>query len=181
MPSALSTRERRYFFAALAVAILILGSSFFAPKVSAWLRAEELLAIAFSTAFVLTLIALVAMARDAKLGKADLGLIVGILAVFVFAAVRMNLPEERSHLIEYAILSALLFEALRPQEDESGLLRAAFAAAILASLIGLLDELIQIAVPGRVFDIRDVSFNIGAAVGGVAILFVVARSRFRFE
>ncbi|MGN8225146.1 VanZ family protein [Gracilimonas sp. BCB1] len=176
-----TSREIRFLIAAVVVSLLILSTSLGAPVIAAWLRAENLLGFVFIFAFVLTLVSLGALAWDAKIGKVEIGIILSILAVFVFAAVRMNIPEERSHLVEYAIVSALFFEALISRQPLMTIIKAATFAVIIASFVGLLDEMLQYLVPGRVFDMRDLLFNVGAAIGGAALVSVIANARLKSD
>ena len=47
-------------------------------------------------------------------------------------------------------------------------------AVVLASAIGIVDELIQLIIPSRVFDPIDIGFNVFAAVMGVAVSSAIA-------
>lgn len=69
-------------------------------------------------------------------------------------------PAERTHLIEYGILAALIHQSLleRVRHGRHVPGPAALAVAVTA-LLGLFDEGIQAAIPSRVFDWFDVLFN----------------------
>ena len=65
--------------------------------------------------------------------------------------------EEALHLIQYGILSLLLFRAFRNRYGDRGVYPAAL---FLGALLGILDEVIQWAVPRRLFDFRDLFINV---------------------
>lgn len=83
----------------------------------------------------------------------------GFLAYF--AARRVRTPEEALHFIEYGVLGALLFRALAPRMPDPAVY---LCAAVLGSWIGLGDEALQWAMPGRFWDFRDVGLNTLAVV-----------------
>ncbi len=78
-------------------------------------------------------------------------------------------PEEAVHFVEYGALSALAWNALRHHLRDAGV---HLAAALLVSLLGLVDEAFQWAVPSRIWDLRDVAMNTGA---GVLVQLALAR------
>ena len=72
-------------------------------------------------------------------------------------------PIGRVHLVEYGLLSILILRALPPRN--AGRYLVAFA---IAATVGFADEIVQIAIPNRVFDWYDVGLNISAALLGSA-------------
>lgn len=82
-----------------------------------------------------------------------------------------------AHFIEYAILGALLYLALRASTQIS-LPVAIVVAALLASLYGITDEVHQMLVPGRTPDVLDwVTDTAGALVGAAVAAGVFSRRR----
>ena len=79
----------------------------------------------------------------------------------VFA--RMGIPEERTHLIEYGIVGALIFEALT-ERRQGAVVLPALLAMFLTSVFGAIDEFLQELIPNRVFDPRDIVFNTIAGI-----------------
>jgi len=75
--------------------------------------------------------------------------------------VRMQSWAERTHLIEYGIVAALIHQALqeRSRNGKKLALPVSALAMILTALLGTLDECIQAVLPNRVFDGRDIFFN----------------------
>ncbi len=99
---------------------------------------------------------------------AEIGIVLGALAVLVLSSLRMTIVE-RTHLVEYALVGVLVFEALRERLPAHQRLVATAAWAILITAgLGSIDELIQSLIPSRVFDWRDIGFNAGAGLGAVA-------------
>lgn len=81
------------------------------------------------------------------------------------------------HAAEYAGLSALLLHALLGTFTAIQPLTLAFGAMSGATIWGLIDEIHQAYVPGRVSDIRDLMADaIGAALG-VTLYYAVTRIR----
>ncbi len=75
--------------------------------------------------------------------------------VFAYFIMGLEIPEERIHFIQYSILSGLLIYAF-----------------LLSSSLGFIDEIIQYFLPTRYFDWRDVGFNIGGSLCGVALFLI---------
>ena len=79
-------------------------------------------------------------------------------------------PIERIHLPEYGVVAWLAWRALRVG---GAAVRSANAGAFaITAMAGLGDELIQLALPSRFFDWRDVVLN--AASGAVTLLLIAA-------
>lgn len=98
----------------------------------------------------------------------------GIAAAYLLVLVRMAIPTERSHLVEYGVLAIFIHEALRERALNGRRVPAsAWLAILAASLVGVFDECVQYALPGRVLDPVDMIFNTVAAfmaVGASAAL-----------
>lgn len=78
-------------------------------------------------------------------------------------------PAEKIHILEYVILSFLVYNALRL--DLNRFSKKLYVTGLLFCLAaGLIDELIQIYIPSRVFDWRDVLVNAGSSAVGFGII-----------
>ena len=89
----------------------------------------------------------------------ELLLVIGIITVYLLLFLRLGLPE-RSHLIEYSALCLTIHQALLERKKQGKQITyIGFWAFAITSLIGLIDEIIQIFIPNRVFDINDILFN----------------------
>ncbi len=77
----------------------------------------------------------------------------------------LSVPEERVHFLEYGALALLGRWAL---EHHLPPVAQAAAAWLIASLAGWGDELIQLILPDRVYDLRDVAVNSVAALLALA-------------
>ncbi len=85
--------------------------------------------------------------------------LLGMLAAYVLLFLRLGLAE-RSHLIEYAVLSIFIHRALEERSNNGkGPAKTRWIAFLLALTISLLDEGIQYFVPHRIFDLNDIIFN----------------------
>lgn len=94
----------------------------------------------------------------------NLVIAVGATAILLMLFLRTAVLAERSHLIEYAVLGTFVYAALA--ERDAGGRRVRFAwvwALALTTLVGTLDEAVQLLVPGRHFDPVDILFNFLAA------------------
>jgi len=79
-------------------------------------------------------------------------------------------PGEKFHMLQYGAFGALLFAALRVDLDPRGI--ALYAVGVpIGVAAGLTDELIQDALPNRVFTVHDVFVN----GGSVALVLALGR------
>ncbi len=103
---------------------------------------------------------------------------VGIMAVYLWAIVRIESPEERTHLIEYSLVAILIYQALIESKSNGRKVPSlAVLAIVVTALLGWLDEGFQAILPNRVYDIRDVGFN--ALAGLMAVIASLALARVR--
>ena len=124
------------------------------------LRERNLLQVSFALVVLLLVVALVAHWVKSRPGWAEIGVAIGVALAYLGTFLRMASPEERTHLIEYGIVAALIHQALleRLRNGRAVPMPAALTVSVTAAL-GVLDECIQAMLPNRVFDARDVGFN----------------------
>jgi VanZ family protein len=80
------------------------------------------------------------------------------------------LSDKAAHLLAYAALGASLLRALASGRSAGMTVRRMVAAAVLATLYGVSDELHQSFVPGRHPELMDlVADGIGGATGAVVL------------
>lgn len=118
---------------------------------------------------LLVLTAVVTQELKTRPGGAEIGVAAGVAAAYVLVFVRMSIPTERSHLIEYGVVALFIHEALAERARHGRRVPAQTLLAVLTTaLIGVVDECIQWFLPSRVFDPLDMAFNVLAAVMAVA-------------
>ena len=78
-----------------------------------------------------------------------------------------GIVRETAHGIEYFILGALVFNAMN----------AAIPSVILCAVYALSDEIHQISVPGRAFQIMDLFIDFIGIVFGVVVVMIIFRCR----
>jgi len=160
-----SRRERRLWIATLLVLIAIYATLGLAPRLAGLLRQSGLIGISFTLGLVLTAVAILLHGLRRRAGKTEVFVWVGIAAAYLLLFARIQLPEERSHLIEYSLVAVLIFEALRERKQQGRHVPLpALLALLISSLLGLVDEGIQALLPNRVFDPLDLLFNFLAAL-----------------
>ncbi len=142
------------------------------PLVEA-LRERHLLAVAVVLAMglVFALVAVVVgrLARGGRLERRQVLVVVLATGLLVLTAQLWSRPEERWHVVQYGLLGLLFFLAL------PGRRRRAAEALLLAVGAGWFDEGIQLILPDRVYDLRDVGLNAGAAAAGVLVAEITRR------
>ncbi len=100
--------------------------------------------------------------RRLRVRIADIAWLGGIAAgLMVWTRLLMGQPEEAVHFVQYGVLGVLLYRALRPHIDDPGVF---VAGALLGTIVGTVDEIIQWLVPDRYWDFRDLVLNGGASV-----------------
>ena len=176
-----SDRERRLWTWTLAVVVAIFSTLGLAATLAGILHDRGLIDSFFFFCFLLVLAAIVTQGLKTRPRGVEIGVALGIVAVYLLVIARMAIPAaERTHLIEYGVVAVLIYEALRERASQG---RRVPAPALLAvgatALVGVLDECIQAFLPNRVFDPQDILFNILAAVMAVAASMALAWARRR--
>ena len=92
---------------------------------------------------------------------AQFGWLTAILGVYIYLtfSLRSRWPAEAVHYVEYGVLSLLIYRAFSHRISDNSI----YMASVLAgTLVGVLDETVQWLVPGRYFDLKDISLNFSA-------------------
>ena len=179
-----SNRERRLWIWTLAVVTAIYSTLGLARTLAGWLREEGILVASFALGMVLVGATILVIGLRRRPGAAEIGIALGIAASYYMVLVRMTLPEERTHLIEYGVVALFIHEALKERVNGGRSVPVpALVAIAAASVIGVIDESIQGILPSRVFDPEDILFNFLAAmmavVSSVALSWARHRGRWR--
>lgn len=172
-----SARERRLWLWASTVLALIYATLGQAPEIAQAIRGNAPLRIA--GAVVLGILGLTILYRwlRARPRSAEIGVAAAVVAAYTMAWVRIDSLEERTHLFEYGVVAVLVHMALMERGAPEP--RAALSSAGLVSLLGVFDEVIQLVLPGRVFDLRDIGFNLFAVFAAMGSRMAVLRVRRR--
>lgn len=140
---------------------------------------EEFLAAGVLLCMILVLATIVTQGLRARPGGAEIGVALGIAAVYILLFLRMNgSVAERTHLMEYGVVAILIHEAFTERASQGRRVPVpALLAMAAAALLGALDEGIQAILPNRVFDPVDLLFNFLAAAMSVAASAVLRWAR----
>jgi len=177
-----SRRERWLWLSASLVVAAIALTLVIGPVLAELVRYREVLDAGFVVGLLLVGATVVALALHARARGIELGIVLAGVAICTLVVTRAGLSAaERTHLIEYAILAALIHAALEERgANGRPVPHPAITAIVATTLVGVLDELVQAILPGRVFDPIDIAFNTAAAVTavslGVALRWLVART-----
>ena len=172
-----STREKRYWLWSIMVLLGIFASLFLGRPFLTLFQNQDTQAGIFVTGMVLVAAVIIAYALSSKMHWWQFILILGILAVYLMLFLRLGLAE-RSHLIEYSVLSIFVAKAT---EERSQQVRIKYPLAIafgISFLVGITDECLQIMMPSRHFDLQDIIFNgfvITVALGARATMSFVRK------
>lgn len=130
---------------------------------------------------VMGLLAMTVLAYGLKIRPrgTEVGVLLGIVLVFFMMFARMTLAE-RTHLIEYSVLAIFVREALHERRSGGRRIPSPGLLAILVTtVVGTIDEYLQVYLPSRVFDPIDILFNFLAAAMTVAALAILTWMRRR--
>ncbi|MDJ0923997.1 MAG: VanZ family protein [Acidimicrobiia bacterium] len=176
-----SAREQRLWMWTLAVVVGIYSTLGLARTLAGVLRARDLLDGLFVLGFLLVLGTIAWQGIRRRPGGLEVAVVLGVAAVYLLVFVRMGIPEERTHLVEYGVLAVLIYEALLERARNGRRVPMPAVLAVLGTaLLGALDEGIQAVLPNRVFDPVDMLVNFLAglmAVGASVALSRVGRQR----
>ena len=176
-----SARERRLWLWTLAVVVAIYSTLGLATTLAGVLRARGLIDVAlFLLCMLLVGATAVTQGVQRRPGGTEIVVALGITAAYLLVFVRMAIPTERSHPIEYGVVAVFIYAALTERASQGRRVPVPPLLAILAtSAIGLLDECIQAFIPTRVFDPQDILFNVLAGTMAVAASVALAWARRR--
>ena len=175
-----SAREQRLWFWTLAVIAAIYSTLGLARTLAGVLRDHGLLDAAFALGMLLVGATILAQGVRRRPGRAEIVVALGVTAAYWLVFARMAIPEERTHLIEYGVLSVLIYEALTERARHVRHVPLPPLLAVLAAAaLGVLDECIQALLPSRVFDPLDMLFNVlaGSMAVGASVALAWARRR----
>lgn len=100
--------------------------------------------------------------------------LIGSFSILWFMVVHAKYSAEKVHLIEFGILGALVYRALLHHTSSS--LFIFISGSVICSILGLLDEVVQFYMPGRVFDPQDVLMNIVSSVLTLLVMIICFKS-----
>lgn len=167
-----SRREKRLWLWALAVLVAIFSTLFVGRPLLNVLGEQNIQAGIFLLGMLLVGVVILIHGLRSRPGKVEMVTLLGIAAVYIMLFLRLGLPE-RSHLIEYSVLAIFIHKALLERKIQGKHIpQPALLAILIAFLIGVLDEFIQIFLPDRVFDPTDMLFN------GIAVIMAIGASSF---
>lgn len=173
-----SRRERRLWLWTLLVVAAIYSTLGLARPLAGALRELGLLEALFMLGMLLVGAAILTQGLKTRPGGAEICVALGVAAVYLLLFARIATPEERTHLIEYGVVAVFIYEALTERTRQGRRVPVpALLAVLAASLVGVLDENIQALLPNRAYDIRDVLFNVLAALMAVAASATLAWAR----
>jgi hypothetical protein len=160
MPLFTSDRERRLWLWTLAAVVAIYSTLGPAGTLVDALRERNLLRVSLAVVLLGVVGAVGWQWARKRPGWGEIGVALGVVLVYSAIFLRIENPAERTHLIEYGILAALLHQALLERARNGRHVPGPAALAVAGTaLLGLLDEGIQAVLPSRVFDWNDVFFN----------------------
>ena len=184
MPRFTSKREKSLWVWTIVIVVAIYATLGLASIVAEALRAQgmndDIAAAGFLFGMFLVGLAVLTQGLKKRPAGVEIAVALGVAAVYFMLFLRMALAE-RSHLFEYSVVAIFIYEALRERKKQGGHVPVPGLLAILfASMIGTIDECIQLFLPSRVFDPADILFNLLAAtlaVGSSAALSWARRLR----
>jgi VanZ family protein len=164
------------WLAPLVLTLWLWGSVPFSRVISDWLRDHGLLQTCIGVAGIAVVLVFVFFVRRQTPSLSGLrwAMLTGLLGLLVLVMMRVvQVPEERVHFLQIGLLAFLVWRAL-PQT------RGALGWAVLAgTLVGAVEETIQIMVPGRVCDWRDIGMSaVAAVVTGLALWVIQGAASF---
>jgi len=174
----ISDRERRLWFWAIGVVGAIYATLGPAQVLVEALRERNLLRVSVVAVLLGVGVPIAVRWIKSRPGQREIGVALGIAAVYLMAWIRILSWEERTHLFEYGLVAILIHQALteRLRHDRRVLVPAVLAVAVTA-LLGWLDEGIQAILPNRIYDLRDVGFNALAGLMAIAASLALAQAR----
>ncbi len=163
-----SRRERRLWIWTLVVVAAIFSTLGLARTLAEAFRGTGLGAVLFIVACLMVLATILTQGLKARPRGAEIGVALGVAAAYLLVFVRMSVPTERTHLVEYGVVALFIHEALSERASQGRRVPVpALLAIVASSTIGVLDECVQALLPSRDFSFMDIFFNALASVMAV--------------
>ena len=163
-----SERERRLWIWTAVVVAAIYSTLGLARTLVEYLGNDFVSVWLFLAGCILVLATVITQGLRVRPGGAEIAVALGVAAAYLLILVRMSVPTERSHLVEYGVVAIFIHEALSERASQGRRVPVpALLAIVAASLVGVIDEGIQRLIPSRVFDPVDILFNVLAAAMAV--------------
>ena len=132
-----SERERRLWAWTLAVVVAIYSTLGLARTLFDLLGHLDLGVGLFLVCCLLVVATAVTQGLRVRPGGAEIAVALGVMAAYLLVFVRMSIPTERSHLIEYGVVALFIHEALAERARHGRRVPApALLAVLAATLIG---------------------------------------------
>lgn len=177
-----SPREKDLWLWTLGVVVAIFSTLGLARTLADLLAGTGLGEALFVVGCLMVIAVVVTQGWTTRPSSQEIAGAIGISAAYMLVFVRMAVPTERSHLIEYGIVAIFVYQALLERASNGRRVpMPALLAVLIASGIGALDECIQFFLPNRVFDWQDILFNVLAALMAIVSSVVLSWLRTRSE
>lgn len=164
-----SKREKRLWLYTIIVLVAIYATIGLAQSAALAISGTNIDVALFLFGAFLVLLVVITQGLKVRPSGLEISIAIGILAAYIMIFIRMLLPGERSHIYEYGIVGIFIFEALlERKKNGKKVYYPALIAIALTTLIGAIDECIQLFVPSRVFDPTDMIFNFIASVMSIS-------------
>jgi hypothetical protein len=156
---------RKAYFAWLWVALCILAIFLVVPLARTiqrfvaahWGRALFAYAVLAATAVAFCAIVHFLIFRLKIRSFSNYAWLAAVAGLYIYFTLQLwRAPEEAVHFLEYGLLGFFLFRALSLSIRDKSIYLTAF---LIGSLVGIFDEILQWAMPGRYWDFRDAGLN----------------------
>ncbi len=160
-----SRREQRLWTMAILLVLTIYSTL---GVVRTWLEVLEasgwgLNVFLLSCGLILTF--MVTQGLRACPNRREMAVAFGIGLVYFLTLKSIESVDERIHVIMYGVVALLIHAALLERSAHDQRIPAGFMIAIgITVTLGTIDELLQLLMPDRVFDVRDILFDALASV-----------------
>ena len=178
--STTSTQERLYWTCVGVVILAIFVSLLIKPTWVTQMGNHDVQVFLFVTGLLLTALTVVIHGFKTSANRREWALLLGVSAVYGMLLFRLGAPE-RTHLIEYSVLAIFFRMAFLEYRKRRELKFPNLYAWVSAVTIGVLDEVMQIIVPHRTFDVEDIFFNVMAVTMAIVAALCLNWVRLRMD
>lgn len=177
-----SNREKRLWFWLIILVAIIYTTLGVSQPVALFLTDRNLLDNTYFALFLVIGVGSIAHGLMSKRSWREWIVWICIFVVFAMVFIRIEIPAERTHLIEYGAIGLLSLEALKERKSNGfDIPKPALLAVLLTTTIGLIDECIQHFIPSRIFDPIDIIFNFVAAALSISASEILAWTKRKFK